>query len=165
MSIEWRNIPGYEDLYQVSNTGLVKKLTRKTANLNQKRTDNGQGYYTVRLTKNRKSRNCRVHRLVAEAFIPNPFNKPEINHKNCDKTDNSAGNLEWCTTKENHHHAAINGLTTQGEKNYNAKLNAFQVRVIRKCPDLTQLELAEIFNVTSPTVNQIVLRKRWKHVL
>jgi hypothetical protein len=71
---------------------------------------NTRGYVFIRLSKNKKQINARIHRLVADNFIPNLENKPEVNHINGDKTDNRAVNLEWCTKNENMQHAYKNGL-------------------------------------------------------
>ena len=106
----WKDIKGYEGLYQVSNFGRVKSLERESWNgkayfikKEQIRTilkDTG-GYYYIGLTKEGKTKNYMVHRLVAEAFIPNPDNYPEVNHKDENKLNNCVDNLEWCTSKYN----------------------------------------------------------------
>lgn len=99
----WRDIEGFEGLYQVSNLGNVKSLGN---NKNKKEkilkpSKNIWGYLQVWLIKDGRRYAKTVHRLVAEAFIPNPDNLPEINHKSEDKTDNSVKNLEWCTHEYN----------------------------------------------------------------
>lgn len=103
----WLPIVGYEGLYEVSNMGRVKSLgndrDRKEKIL--KPGNNGHGYLLVRLCKNRKGKWFLVHRLVAEAFIPNPDNLPCINHKDECKTNNQVSNLEWCTHKYNVHYS------------------------------------------------------------
>lgn len=99
----WKDIPGYEGLYQVSNLGRVKSLnynhTGKPKILKQ--TKNKNGYYGLGLWKNGEGVYKRVNRLVAETFIPNPLNLPQVNHKNLDRTDNRVDNLEWITCKDN----------------------------------------------------------------
>lgn len=99
----WKVIPGYEGLYEVSDQGRVKSLnfhrTGKTKLL--KPQNNGTGYLQVRLYKDGKSKLMYVHRLVAEAFIPNPQGLETVNHKDEDKTNNAASNLEWMTNKDN----------------------------------------------------------------
>lgn len=112
MSEEWRPIEGYEGLYEVSNTGRVRSLDMyvkigygnyrlhkgKVISLLKK---GEYGYIQVNLCYNGKLYKKYVHRLVAQAFIPNPDNLPEVNHKDEDKTNNSVENLEWCDRKYN----------------------------------------------------------------
>lgn len=108
---EWRPIAGYEHLYEVSNRGRVRSIDRYIKNsrgytrLIKGRTitptGNGNGYKLVGLSVCGHKKNFYVHRLVAKAFVTNPDNKPEVNHKNYKRDDNFAENLEWCTDKEN----------------------------------------------------------------
>ncbi len=125
MEERWKDITGYEGLYQVSNLGRVKSLPRKIPGRNQfgasfmvttkekimhpsqvgRGWKEGAGYLSVNLTSlAKKNRRKNVHRLVAEAFIPNPDGKPEVNHKDGDKQNNHIDNLEWVTKKENMQH-------------------------------------------------------------
>ena len=99
MNEEWRWIKGYEGLYQVSNLGRVKSIYKKEHLF--KPYKNKKGYLIVCLTKNKKSKILRVHRLVAQAFLPNPHNYKEINHKDENKENNYLENLEWCDRKYN----------------------------------------------------------------
>ena len=94
---EWRDIEGYEGLYQVSNEGRVKSVRR---NLILK-PSNVRGYKYVTFSVGQKRFTKKIHRLVAEAFIPNPENKPYIDHINTNKDDNRVENLRWCTPLEN----------------------------------------------------------------
>lgn len=89
----WKIIKGYENLYEVSNKGNVRSIKRKML---LKPFDNGLGYLRVWLYKKNKRELFYIHRLVAETFIPNPNNLPEVNHINEDKTDNRVENLEYC---------------------------------------------------------------------
>ena len=95
----WENIRGYEGLYQVSNYGRIKSLHKNGKIINGY--IDGKGYMHVALSKNGKKKWFRIHRLVAQAFIPNHDNLPIINHKDENKLNNRVDNLEWCTTKYN----------------------------------------------------------------
>jgi hypothetical protein len=103
----WKDIKGYEGMYQVSNYGNVRSLDRydsigrfKTGTILSEG-DNGNGYKNVQLYKDGQGRMYYVHRLVAEAFIPNPDNLPQVNHMDEDKSNNCVTNLEWCTNEYN----------------------------------------------------------------
>ena len=108
MKEEWKPIKGYEGLYEVSNMGRVKSLRYGKERI-MSTPDNSIGYRNVTLVK-RAHKQKRVHRLVAEAFIPNPMNLPVVNHLDGDKHNNCVSNLEWCTKKENTNHAIKTGL-------------------------------------------------------
>lgn len=96
----WKDVVGYEGLYSVSNYGrVISKKSGKDLSLRDKR-----GYSTVMLINGNKKFNTRVHRIVANAFIPNPENKTCVNHINFIRTDNRVSNLEWCTVQENIQH-------------------------------------------------------------
>ena len=108
----YKDIEGFEGLYQVSNLGRVKSLNYNHTGKEGVLTPalNSYGYCKVSLWKNGKMRVKSIHRLVADAFIDNPNNLPCVNHINGVKTDNSVENLEWCTYKENNAHAIENNL-------------------------------------------------------
>lgn len=108
---EWRDIRGYEGIYQVSNLGRVRSLDRYCAGLNgcrivhrgkiRAQSTQKSGYKFLSLQVGGKVKTLRVHRLVAEAFVDNPHNYPEVNHIDEDKSNNAASNLEWCTRSYN----------------------------------------------------------------
>ena len=122
--MRWKTINGYEGYYEVSDNGSVRSLNRvvldKNNNIHKihgrmmKLTHsygrNNDGYLVVNLRKNCTAKVIPVHRLVAEAFIPNPNNLPTVNHKNGDKFDNNVNNLEWASYAENNTHALNIGL-------------------------------------------------------
>ena len=97
----WKDIEGYEGLYQVSKLGEVYSFK---SNKYLKKLTNKGGYLRVQLCKHGKVTNQSIHRLVAEAFIPNPDNKPQVNHIDENKGNNTVSNLEWVTAKENCNH-------------------------------------------------------------
>lgn len=137
---------------------------------------NSRGYATVQIPKEmrttgRRGQSYQVHRLVALAFIPNPKNKPCINHKNGIKTDNRIENLEWCTAKENIHHAEKAGLTRhpRGVENGRAKLTVENVHEIRSrynpaCHVSIIRLLAKRYDVSYQMISYVVTRKNWAHV-
>lgn len=95
---EWRDVKGYEGLYQVSNFGNVWSFYVNRALAKHLHPN---GYYAVRLCKCGRHKNIQLGRIVASAFLPNPNNLPETNHKDCNPRNNRADNLEWCTRKYN----------------------------------------------------------------
>lgn len=109
----WKDIEGYEGLYQISNMGRVKSLAKQTLCGHRKEQTifrnekflslrcNKKGYLQVGLSKNGIRKQFTVHRLVAQTFIPNPNNLPQVNHKDENKTNNCIENLEWCTAEYN----------------------------------------------------------------
>jgi len=133
----WKDIPGYEGFYQISNLGKVRSLNRyvKSKNNSIKLLKSKRmtisiydvGYEYICLSKKGKRIKHKIHRLVALAFIPNPNNKPEVNHINGIKHDNNYLNLEWATSSENQQHAYRTGLqipqknVRTGIKNSNSK--------------------------------------------
>ena len=116
----WKPIEGYEGLYEVSDKGNVRSLDRyvytgaagmvRRKGVFMKQQTNKKGYKTVMLHDSSRVRSTTVHRLVAEAFIPNPDNKSQVNHIDTDKTNNSVSNLEWNTQEENMAHAKKHNL-------------------------------------------------------
>ncbi len=172
----WKDIPGYEGRYCASNLGNVKSLdwfyySKGAGKIPYKINHYGKllkqsispyGYYYVGLHINSKQYGNLIHRLIALAFIPNPKNKPQINHIDGNKANNHVNNLEWCTQSENMQHSYKIGLNRMdNDYNNNSKLNSFQVRVIRKAEGLKQYELAKIFNVTNSSISQIINNKIW----
>lgn len=154
----WKKILDWEEYY-VHPTGFIKsKKTRINKHYFRQVTTEQilkmftvQGYPSVNLIHKQKRKSARVHRLVAQAFIENPKNKPCLNHKNGIKTDNRVDNLEWCTYSENESHS----YKVLGKISPATKLtpqDKFNMRRLYKTGDYTQAELAEIFGVCANTV-------------
>ena len=127
----WKDIKGFEGIYQISNLGSVKSLYGWNGkeyykrNLILKPHNNGRDYLTVCLSNFKtksKLRHAYIHRLVAEAFIPNPLNLKQINHLDFDKTNNCITNLEWCTQQENLNHYRKSRYCKSIEENKRKKL-------------------------------------------
>lgn len=148
--------------YSVSNLGNVRRnrdnhIIAFYINVN--------GYKTVTLYKDGVGKSQRVHRLVAEAFVPNPENKRCVNHKDGDKLNNSADNLEWCTSSENNAHAYRMGLKRPSFGNAVVdKSTVLEIR--RKFEELnkTRFELAAEYNLNKWVVNAIIARRSWNHI-
>ena len=115
----WRDVVGFEGLYEVSNLGNVNRLVKYNgAHKPRKLRMDRYGYKYVRLWKNGKAKYFTVHRLVAMAFIPNPENLPCINHKDEDRTNNDVNNLEWCTVKYNSNYGGRNEKLSKSMRNH-----------------------------------------------
>ena len=109
----WKDIAGYENLYQISNLGNIKSLGNKKTRKDKilKLDLHKNGYYFIKLSKNGKPKNFMVHRLVCNNFLSKIIGKEYINHINGIKTDNRVENLEWCTQQYNIKHSWANGLS------------------------------------------------------
>lgn len=127
---EWKAVKGFEDAYEISNLGNLRSIDRISCGKRYtgKIISNAQvrgGYLVNILSYEGKRKTVRRHRLVAEAFIPNPDGKPEVNHLDGDKGNNRVENLEWATHKENTNHAWITGLTKAPPAEENKKVIQF----------------------------------------
>jgi len=173
---EWRSIPGSEGLYSVSSLGRVRSEPIQTSRAGRRRgrilkcPPDSKGYPQFGMSLHGgHRRTMKVHRAVALAFlVPRPDGH-QINHKSGDKFDNSVGNLEYVTCKQNIRHGWRNGLYSGkhsiGEKNNSAKLTTANVRQIRHLArTLDTTELARRFGVTKANICMIIKRKTWKHV-
>lgn len=183
MAERWKDIKGYEGKYQVSDQGRVRSLTRvvdsmksnckytsgvkRTLQGKMRKVNHASGYPTVSLHSGER-RTANVHRIVAEAFIPNPEGHKQVNHKNGVKSDNRACNLEWCSPSGNAVHAYENGLRTgpKGERNGRAKLKEDQVRAIRKLlkQGLSYQKIADKYDVSKGTIAHIAKGRKWTHL-
>lgn len=177
----WKDILGYEGLYQISSEGRVKTLAKKPVgklNAYQIRrlkkekilkgaTLKGRGNYRqIALSKSDIAKTFLIHRLVAEAFLPNPENKPQVNHINGIKNDNRLENLEWCTTFENMAHAVRIGLhSMKGERHNLSRLKDEDVLRIRELGKTkTADEITTLYNVSKSNIAQILCGKTWSHL-
>lgn len=158
---QWKVIQGFEN-YLVSSLGNIKTVK---GNFKKVIYDNKNSYGYVELWKNNKGKKFRIHRLVAETFIPNYANKEQVNHIDGDKTNNCVSNLEWVTPKENIRHAINNNLSSikYGSSNLASKLKEEDVLYIRKNAKvvLSVKELSKIFNVSTTTIYNIINNKKW----
>lgn len=158
--------------YLISNMGNVKNIKK----LKTLKTYNRDGYERVDLYSNKDKKYLKrsVHRLVAEAFIPNPLLKPQVNHIDGDKTNNTIDNLEWCTAKENTAHSIKTGLTDFSKINYrkgegasSSKMTNEDVKELREMYDTGEFSLKELsiyFDISITTVWNIAKRKTWTHI-
>lgn len=172
----WKPVKGYEGYYEVSNLGRIKALTRTV----QGKTRNGKpcprivkehimhqpnctnGYKQIALSKDSEVKMYRVHRIVAEAFLDNPKNYPEVNHIDEDKTNNCVTNLEWCSHAYNQ---CYGNKPAKGERNGMARLTAAQVREIRRRRENGEKlkDIAVDYDISINHVCNISKGTRWKH--
>ena len=160
-----KDVCGYEGLYKVDENGNVFSVRN---NKLLKRMMFPSGYEYVHLCNGKgKTKLFRVHRLVAETFIPNPNNLPEVNHKDGDKLNNNVKNLEWCTNLENMRHSVETGLRNiKGENNPSAKLTVKDVINIRKeyipkSKEFGTVALARKYGVTNVMIGKIIRNECW----
>lgn len=161
----WGDVVGWEGFYQVSNLGKLRSLDRIIQTVNgvrklrgkllQTNTLAGRGYIYVSLSRTTKEY---LHRLVAKTFVDNPENKPEVNHKDSNKLNNNASNLEWVTPSEH----ALYGYHIEG-KSTPRKIDLDSVDQIRELLDqkVKQSEVAAQFGITQSNVSLINLGKIW----
>ena len=159
----WKDILGYEGIYQVSDHGNIKKLP----NYIMSKQKTLKGYLSIRLNKQGIGKGFKIHRLVAIAFIPNSENKPQVNHINGNKTDNRVENLEWCTGSENIIHAVINNLKAKGEQIKSSKMSTVNILEIKNLlkGNFPCSEISERFNVSRGAISQIKNKTTWKHII
>lgn len=166
----WHWVVGYEGLYMVSNLGRIMSLPKATTYgriISQRERPKGSGYMTVELYKDNKGHSARVHRLVAQAFIPNVDRKPEVNHKNGVRSDNRVENLEWVTRSENELHAyrelgkKPNRPWAGKPRLFARKLTDEQVEQIRK-DTRPSSQIAREYDVSKTTICSIKNGKIYK---
>jgi hypothetical protein len=141
----WKDIQGYEGLYQVSNHGRVRSFAKDVdkGKFLKVEPQSGECKYTqIRLSKNGSCKAYYVHRLVACAFLPNPFNLPEVNHKDENKSNNRVDNLEWTTRKENANYGTRNKRIAEKNKRAERKSAVFKSYLRKLARDLKDLKAA-----------------------
>ena len=149
----WKRIQDYGGLYEVSNLGRVRDLKGKLKPMYK----NNKGYYCMSLYYNKKSYHPTIHRLVATYFIPNVNNYPQINHIDCDKSNNKVINLEWCNQRYNYDEGMKNFLYSKNENHLWAKLKNTDIPMIYKLYELgfTRVTVSRIFNINPSSLEAI----------
>lgn len=174
----WGHVKGYEGYYMVSTFGRVMSLKRKVRNSSysyrivkssiRKQHINGRGYLSLFLIKAPIKKSFVTHRLVAQSFLPNPENKPQVNHIDGNKLNNDLINLEWCTSSENRLHAFREGIQTpvRGDDRSDSKLTNKKVIEILKClkEGVTGRSLANKYGVSTTIISLVKSNKTWKHI-
>jgi len=163
---DWKYVVGYEGEYEVSSYGRVRRICND-GSYQIKDQDLQTGYPMVQLkSKNRKGQKKQVHRLVAEAFIPNPENKPMVNHIDGKRNNNNLSNLEWCTAKENSNRKVRKARksTQINLANGMAKLNKTQVVEIYKDKTASMSELSTKYGVSKTQIRYVKTKKSWKAI-
>ena len=162
------DISGYEGKYAINREGRIYVYGYiRDPSLNKPNI-----YARTSLIKNKKNKQHFMHRLIAEAHIPNPDNYPVINHKDGNKQNNSIDNLEWCTVTHNNKHAYDMGLKKNSVKQYNASAkqkraikyeDAEEIRRLYKTGNYTQRQLGDMCDIHHSTVSNIISGKNYKH--
>lgn len=166
-----KSIEGYEGFYEIDENGSIFSLERITSGKHGQQKVKAcilkpivhptHGYCVVGLAKRGTTRQYRLHILVAKAFIPNPHNKPTVNHKDGVKTNNHKDNLEWATAQEQMEHAAENDLTAKHIRNGQAKLSEHQIRqALERCMAGEELQIV----AASMGVNRNTLPKAFRRI-
>jgi hypothetical protein len=171
----WKPVPEWENLYEVSNLGNLRSVSRTIRNRYYegqllKLISGKSGYMYASLKDRSNDRQCLAlaHRLIAKVFIPNPDNKPQVNHIDGNKSNIGTTNLEWCTVSENAIHAFKTGLRRgkRGTESHLALLDEQAVRFIKINEyNLPQKILSQIVGISESQVHRIINNKRWKHVI
>jgi len=169
MAITRKDIKGYEKLYAITRDGRVYSYPKKYGRRGRylKFGMNHQGYLQVNLSKNSKAKTFRVNRLVAETYIPNEDITLQVNHINCDKTDNRVENLEWCTPKTNINHAWKNKLCEgTRQASYKRRIISFEdaedIRYKYENGVSSQRALGREYGMTHTAIQQIINNKSYK---
>ena len=160
----WKDIYKYEGRYQISNLGRVKSFGRNNPMIMKEK--DIRGYKSVTLHDGERKRTIQIHRLVAMHFMSNPDNKPQVNHKDGDKSNNCVENLEWVTNSENIKHAWENNLKSQeGEKNPSSVASESLVKkILQRGKYASYTQMSKDYGLGKSTIEHILKRHTWKHV-
>lgn len=174
LSIDMRMkfINGYDGKYSISNDGRIRSHFPRTIEGKFggwiKPFVSNWGYKIVILSNNKTRKHHLVHRLVADAFVCNQYNKLQVNHLDGNKLNNCVKNLEWATSSEDLKHSYKKGLRSgKGEKNSQAKLTLYQVEEIRNLlalNEISQQKIADKFGVSQKTISLIKRKERWNEI-
>lgn len=170
----WKDIPGYEGMYQISSAGDIKSLKRHIENgspsgmiLSERMLAHNitpRGYHEVSLRKNGKGKQVYVHRLVADAFLALRFGET-VNHIDGNKDNNNISNLEFITYAENNQHAYDTGLHRKNQDHYKAKLTNENVKEIKRLGKYdTYDNIAKKYGVSKATVRDVLENRTWKNI-
>jgi len=162
----WKFIKNYENRYMISDLGNIKSLKKLHRNSDKilKPILQGGGYLAIDLGNGIKIKRFLIHRLVAENFLNNEYNKKQVNHINGIKTDNKLSNLEWVTASENQKHAIKTGLkSSKGEKNSQCKIKTADILNILNDKRKYKL-ISEQYKISISTISDIKRGYSWNHI-
>lgn len=170
LEVIWKPVVGFEDKYEISSEGNIRSLcsNKDPYFIRKLSLNNKTEYLQCTLKVSGKGTSGKIHRMVAQAFIPNPLNLPCVNHINGIKTDNRVENLEWVTYKENTHHAMDLGImnTRRGEQSSKkfTELDILNIRILYDSGEFSFSKIAKIYHVSAPTIRCICKRLSWRHL-
>jgi hypothetical protein len=153
-------IKGYEDRYKIAKDGRVLSISngKNKGDIIMKPSKEGGGYLRINLRKNGNTTQVKIHRLVANAFIPNPNNYPVINHIDGNRINNTIENLEWCTHKYNLNNAFLE------RKRINRLSEEKAIEILKLKGIKTYREIAEMYNISSSAIYFIFSKRSWQHI-